>query len=704
MSKKQLNILLIGFNAILVLLFFVNTKELFPIFQFLGRLHPLVLHFPIVLIIVAFLFEMLSRKEGNNEFHKASEMMLSLGAFSAVITAIAGYLLSLNGEYLGDSFDFHKWFGLATSVGTLAIVLFNQRQRAHQLFMPSYGLVIILIIITGHFGATLTHGEGFLTDVFNEKKVIALNADAPIFDQIVFPILDSKCSSCHNENKLKGELLLTSKDGILKGGESGKVIVNGDTQNSLLIQNLHLPQEDDAHMPPKGKNQLTDEEIKMLTWWVASGAPFEQAVSEIAIEDPIQVILVSYFTPKEKINIDFASPELIKSLSDELTHISQISAELPYLEVRMGHNKSLESNDINKLRKIRKQVYTLDLGNSNVDKSILNEISDFKNLTRLYLDNTALNDEMVAELKKMKNLEYLNLYGTKVTQAAVKNLIELPELKQLFLWQTDISLKEINALQVDYPNIEINGGLAEDSEFTKAQLVPPVMDFVSSFFENEMTVDVNYSLSDTEIFYQIDDEPLRLVQEGKIEIKKSLKLKLIAQKEGWEDSSPIEQVFIKVTKSDLKSTKLTHQAKGEYLGNGVATLFDLNKGSNNYKDGKWLGFNGDDLVVDIEFEKSKVLTAVFISTIEDLGAWIFPSTSIEIWGGNDPNQLNKLKELKFTAPEGPAPRNMKIHQIHFDAKEVKYLQVRAKNYGILPDWHPGKGNPTWLFIDEIAFE
>ena len=154
----------------------------------------------------------------------------------------------------------------------------------------------------------------------------------------------------------------------------------------------------------------------------------------------------------------------------------------------------------------------------------------------------------------------------------------------------------------------------------------------------------------------------------------------------------------------LRKTSLKNQPKGSYQSNGVLTLFDLNKGSANFKDGKWLGFNGDDFVVDVEFKTSKVLSSVFISMMEDLGAWIFPPASIEIWGGNNPNQLNKLEELKFTGPERPEVSNMKIHQVNFEAKAFKYLQVRAKNYGVLPDWHAGKGNPTWLFIDEIIVE
>ena len=704
MSRKKLIILLIGFNAILGLLFLVTIKEIPSIFQFLGRLHPLILHFPIVLLIAAFLFEIIGRKSENNDFLHPSEILLWTGAFTAVITAIAGYLLSLNGEYSGDSFLFHKWFGIVTSIASAGIVLLSQKQRASKLYFPFYGLLTGLLVITGHFGATLTHGEGFLTKVFDKNEALALNQDAPIFDQIVFPILDSKCTSCHNANKLKGELILTSEADILKGGESGDVIVGGDTEKSLLIQNVLLPHDHDNHMPPKGKNQLSDEEIKMLTWWVETGASFSQNVSEIPNEDPIQITLTSYFTPEEKINIDFVSPGLIESLNSDIRSVQQISADKPYLEVNIGHYASLSSDDIKSLRKIRKQVYSIDLGNSAIDKAILKEVGKFKNLNRLYLDNTSIDDDMILALNKLKNLEYLNLYGTKITAIGAKKIVQLPRLNQLFLWQTEIDTSVVAELQTNYPDIEINGGLSEDSDFARSELVPPKLNFTSLFFSDRMIVEVDYSLSGTDIYYQLDEDTPRILENGKIELSSTVKLTIKAQKEGWDDSPPVEQMFIKVSKNKLKQTTLKYKPKGEYLGNGVATLFDLGKGSENFKDGKWLGFNGDDLIVDIELEKSKTLSSVFISTIDDLGSWIFPSPSIEIWGGESPGQLEKLKVLKFIAPEGPEPKRMQIHQLEFEAKKVKYLQVRAKNYGILPDWHPGKGNPTWLFIDEIAFD
>lgn len=698
--QKTLTRLLWSLNVLLVLLFVFPMEELAAIFQFFGRLHPLVLHFPIALLVIALLFEVLA-KRGQKEFAKGAQLLLWLGAYTAVISAIAGYLLSINGGYAGDSFVFHKWFGLATSL--IVVLLIDLRERLSNAVLPLYSVLVILLVITGHYGASLTHGEDFLTEVFDTPKTLTLNAQAPVFAQVVQPVLDAKCTSCHNPNKLKGGLLLNSQEGILKGGESGSILTPGDLTDSKLISHLLLPMEDKLHMPPKGKSQLTNQEVKLLSWWVESGASFSSLVQEIDQADPIQPVLTSYFAPEEEIDIDFADPDLLSTLNSSGLSVKQIEQDKPYLEVYLGQKKDLDSDLLKKLRKISEQIYTVDLGGSRIDKSVLKEVARYENLHRLYLDNTDTNDGMISVLRKLKQLRYLNLYGTKISNKGASQMARLPELNQLYLWQTDLSNEELTALQTSHPSIKIDGGLPEDSEFTKAELSPPKLEYASTFFDEELLIEVSYNLSNTDLFYQLGSGATQPLENGQVKLTESGKLSVFAKKEGWEDSPVTEQVFIKVVDSGIQKTVLKNGPKGSYKAKGVSTLFDLRKGSENFRDGEWLGFNGDDLVVDVALKQNREISSVFISTMDDIGSWIFPPTSLEVWGGAEAGKLTKLQTLDLTRPEGPEPKHMIIHELSFDAQKLRHLQIRAKNYGTLPEWHPGKDTPAWLFIDEIAF-
>jgi len=92
------------------------------------------------------------------------------------------------------------------------------------------------------------------------------------FESKIRPLLAKHCYECHSEKaeKLKGNLLLDSADGIAKGGDSGDVIEPGDPSASLLMKSVRNP-DPDEQMPPKQK--LADSEIEALETWIRIGAP-----------------------------------------------------------------------------------------------------------------------------------------------------------------------------------------------------------------------------------------------------------------------------------------------------------------------------------------------------------------------------------------------------------------------------------------------
>ncbi len=108
-----------------------------------------------------------------------------------------------------------------------------------------------------------------LTAADADKSAIAF------FDSKVHPILEANCYKCHGGGKsLKGEFRLTSREGLLKGGERGPAIDAGNPGNSVLLEMISY--KDEHHeMPPKGK--LEDADIKVLNEWVAMGAPYNPA-------------------------------------------------------------------------------------------------------------------------------------------------------------------------------------------------------------------------------------------------------------------------------------------------------------------------------------------------------------------------------------------------------------------------------------------
>jgi len=165
--------------------------------------------------------------------------------------------------------------------------------------------------VAGHLGGTLTHGEDYFFGLAEEEttfvekpldstgtisteapKAVSITekAEAPreisLYQDQVVGILQNKCYSCHSKIKKKGGLRLDSEEFIKQGGKNVAVLTAGDADNSKLYTHLLLPLEDEDHMPPKGKKQLSASEIATIHRWVKMAYPFAKTmVSTTVVKD-----------------------------------------------------------------------------------------------------------------------------------------------------------------------------------------------------------------------------------------------------------------------------------------------------------------------------------------------------------------------------------------------------------------------------------
>lgn len=108
--------------------------------------------------------------------------------------------------------------------------------------------------------------------------------DKLVFQDVILPIFVAKCNKCHGEEKQKGDLRMDTFEMLMIGGENAAEkknnIVPGKPDESLTIQSIVAPIDDDLHMPPEGKDQLTPAEISAIRYWVQAGASSSQKLSE----------------------------------------------------------------------------------------------------------------------------------------------------------------------------------------------------------------------------------------------------------------------------------------------------------------------------------------------------------------------------------------------------------------------------------------
>jgi hypothetical protein len=105
--------------------------------------------------------------------------------------------------------------------------------------------------------------------------------DVAFFEKEVQPILQARCHKCHGEGKVKGGLRLTSRENVLKGGDTGPAVTPEKPDDSLLLKAIHY--QDGLEMPPTGK--LPPQELDALARWVKAGVPWTPAAST-AVKGP----------------------------------------------------------------------------------------------------------------------------------------------------------------------------------------------------------------------------------------------------------------------------------------------------------------------------------------------------------------------------------------------------------------------------------
>ncbi len=132
-----------------------------------------------------------------------------------------------------------------------------------------------------------------------EAKPITNINEAVVYRDIIHPIFDARCVSCHNPEKEKRRLPDGCARPVAQGGEHGKSLVPGNATQSDIVKRLLLPEADEDHMPPKGKTQLTKEEVELVKWWINSGASFDKTVAQLQATPDVKVMLTKLGSGEE---------------------------------------------------------------------------------------------------------------------------------------------------------------------------------------------------------------------------------------------------------------------------------------------------------------------------------------------------------------------------------------------------------------------
>ena len=481
--------------------------------EFIGHLHPVIVHLPIGILLLGVLM-MVYEHYSKVDLQLPISFAFLVGSISAVLACIAGWILSNSGEYDALLVQKHQWTGISTAVIGLLVYFLKQYRKLLAVILT------LLVFITGHYGGTLTHGENYLfnsNENSNTSQVDTIKVEAKKFTQTISngadsltiethniykeqiaPLLKLRCYNCHAALKQKNGLRLDGEMFIKKGGKNGKIFVAGNTFKSPLYTSLVLPIDDEKHMPPKGKHQLSQNEILIIENWIKSGASFEDIIDTISNNELVKNVASqntiadkNILATPAKVNseitetkkgvvennnikgvvkntnlpnpapINTAIIEDFKQKNIILTNIAEGSnfVMANFVNVVPFNNSSLQA-----LKSINEQLAVLKLTNLPINDDDLKVVADLKNIKKLNVENTLITDNGLDYIKQLSQLEQLNLYGTNISDEGIIRLADLKYLSVLYLWKTKVTLNGIEQFKKLNPKVTIEMG---DFKFQK---------------------------------------------------------------------------------------------------------------------------------------------------------------------------------------------------------------------------------------------
>ncbi len=451
------------------------------LFTFLGRFHPLIVHFPIVAVLLSAFFDWWSGSSSNSRIQRVNSILFKIALYTTLVSIGAGYLLYISDDYGGTLMRNHFWGGCLLGVTMLWAYYFRdeRKSRKHRStvgYKVCLYASVVLVVFTGHAGGSLTHGEGFVTEplarmqarrALNRTTAMQSPQSMQVFGDMIVPALHAKCRSCHNPQKTKGGLDLTSYETMMQGGKSDKpMIVPGDPAASELFVRIDLEPSHDDYMPPEGKPALDPVEKDLIEWWIEKGAEELDTLGS-GPEDPVLKAAVDGYIPTLALQQQMAAAQRMERMKIG-PKLQRLCFELG-LDVRPDPETDsafyalsmqipaqvITDETLAELMPYRHVFSKVSLASADITDEGLYYLGQMTNLKELILIKSCIDGSGLAYLEHLPKLRLLNLSHTDTSNENILGITAFPELKHVYLFNSMVDEEMLNALQSYLSDTEV---------------------------------------------------------------------------------------------------------------------------------------------------------------------------------------------------------------------------------------------------------
>ncbi len=283
--------------------------------------------------------------------------------------------------------------------------------------------------------------------------------------------------------------------------------------------------------------------------------------------------------------------------------------------------------------------------------------------------------------------------------------------KNIYIQGATLNGKEYNNSFIKHKDI-IKGGVLifnmgeNPSEWAKKSIpkssiekniITPVPFFnaESQTFTRNMEINLGSAVGG-DIIYSLNNNEELLYTEP-ITIKNNTKIKCKTFKNNkWSNEISSEYFKIDNTKKIMINSKYANQ----YAAAGNKTLIDYLRGGSNYRTGNWQGYR-EDLDVIVDLGKTESISTISLGCLQDIKSWIFYPKSVKYYTSIDGNKFDYAGKIITSFSDSTEGSFTNDYILNLKSKEARFIQIKAENYGVCPQWHLGAGGVTWIFVDEI---
>ena len=263
----------------------------------------------------------------------------------------------------------------------------------------------------------------------------------------------------------------------------------------------------------------------------------------------------------------------------------------------------------------------------------------------------------------------------------------------------------VEELQKEKPLLNVQHSY-DDELFGGATLNSPEIVATSTLFSDTVHVRLKGAFKGASMFYTLDGttpDSTSFLYVDSIVVNSSITLNAFCYKKGWK-SSEIESQSFRKSGLALKAIQLSQKPDDGYKGKGGTTLMDFEHGTEDIKDGRWLGYQGAHFTLVAELDSLQEISTAGLSAMSSPGPWIFFPKGLKVWTSENGKQYKLAAETRYDIEQEGNYRESKYFDLNFEPRKARFVKMQVTSQLKNPSWHPTPGGASWLFMDEVSVE